>query len=120
MANCTVYVSDGGLCTPAFTQITVGDLAQCSWSIIGGRAQAHYTVGLTLDAGSGGATAAVDACSPFFHVESAKDSPPSYDTIMLRHFNVNTPEGVLIRAQLAPMSVATCPQVGLECPIALP
>jgi len=120
---CTLHVAapgEGALCPRTVAPVPVPDKVGCSWTILGGKAQRHYVVGLSslesLDTlPTGGGAGAIDACAIWFQVIEARGTPPLHDSVLLWHHDVADPAGVLIEVQLTPAPAAVCPEVGLDC-----
>jgi hypothetical protein len=110
----TVCASD----TAPMNGAPVGSL--CSWRIYGGVVQDHYDVGVS-NALSPFPSAGIDTCPGTFHVTNRRDPMPQDDTVWLGYSEGTDTPIQLVRVDLVPMSVPTCPAVnGLECTIAIP
>jgi Putative metal-binding motif len=114
--SCTLWFKpDLSLCpgtrVPLDLPITQG--SSCSYRLLGGMIQSHYTVGL-FDGSGGGAQASLSDCTVEFGIIAKRDFLPRSDAVYVEYADdANAARAYEIA--ITPMLVALCPQNGLEC-----
>jgi|GEM_PF-2852513 len=112
--DCTVAVTDAGVCPEASVPaVSPGD-PPCTWAIVGGTNQRQYVAGFGEDAPL---AARVEECESTFTIASAGLLGPRNDTFLLFRKDAAVAVGELIRVRLSPTFGNACPEVPLTCAI---
>jgi hypothetical protein len=113
--ECTLFHTGIQLCDERTASLPENDQASsCDFTVIGGKEQAHYSVGLVDRVNGGGAQPTVHACKADFVVLDKKDVIARPDEIYLTYKD-NLLAPTVNHLHITPELVAQCPEKGLVC-----
>ncbi len=126
MANnkvvCQLFHKGPILCGERRADLPASPVGQnCSWLIVGGQQQNHYTVGLfNENVGGGAPQSSLDVCQGSFGVIDKLDFLPRADSLYLIYDDNMIMTEQAIEVQIVPQLVAACPAKGLTCSVVMP